>query len=80
MALMLKRIYYNYDGEKMKKTNVKSILGAAIVLSALSNAQAEMPKKIKKTKTVSGVVFKIQDKTNSQSSVSDGSRSENASK
>lgn len=64
----------------MKKSNLKSILGAAIVLSALSNAQAEMPKKVKKTKMTSGVVFKVQDKTNDQSSVSDGGRSENASK
>lgn len=64
----------------MKKSNLKSILGTAIVLSALSNAQAQMPKKIKKTKMTSGVVFKVQDKTNDQSSVLDGGRSENASK
>ncbi|MBC7712134.1 MAG: hypothetical protein H7177_02280 [Rhizobacter sp.] len=64
----------------MKKPNLKSILGAAIVLSALTNAQAEIPKKIKKSKTTSGVVFKVQDRTNDQSSVSDGSKTEKASK
>lgn len=64
----------------MRKPNLKSFLGAAIVLSALSNAQAEIPKKVKKPKSTSSVVFKVQDKTNDQSSVSDGSRSENASK
>lgn len=64
----------------MKKPNLKSILGAAIVLSALTNAQAEIPKKVKKSKTTSGVVFKVQDRTNDQSSVSDGSKTEKASK
>ena len=64
----------------MKKPNLKSILGAAIVLSALTNAQAEIPKKIKKSKTTSGIVFKVQDRTNDQSSVSDGSKTEKASK
>lgn len=64
----------------MKKPNLKSILGTAIVLSALTNAQAEMPKKVKKSKTASGVVFKVQDRTNDQSSVSDGSKTEKASK
>lgn len=64
----------------MKKTNLKSILGAAIVLSALTNAQAEIPKKTKKSKAISGVVFKVQDRTNDQSSVSDGSKTEKASK
>jgi hypothetical protein len=64
----------------MKKPNLKSILGAAIVLSALTNAHAEIPKKIKKSKTTSGVVFKVQDRTNDQSSVSDGSKTEKASK
>lgn len=64
----------------MKKPNLKSILGAAIVLSALTNAQAEVPKKIKKSKTTSGVVFKVQDRTNDQTSVSDGSKTEKASK
>lgn len=66
----------------MKKSNLKSILGAAIVLSALTNAnaQAEIPKKVKKSKSTSGVVFKVQDRTNDQSSVSDGSKTEKASK
>lgn len=64
----------------MKKPNLKSILGAAIVLSALTNVQAEIPKKVKKSKTTSGVVFKVQDRTNDQSSVSDGSKTEKASK
>ena len=64
----------------MKKPNLKSFLGTAIVLSALTNAQAEMPKKVKKSKTTSGVVFKVQDRTNDQSSVSDGSKTEKASK
>ncbi len=64
----------------MKKPNLKSILGAAIVLSALTNAQAEISKKVKKSKTTSGVVFKVQDRTNDQSSVSDGSKTEKASK
>lgn len=64
----------------MKKPNLKSILGAAIVLSALTNVQAEIPKKVKKSKTTSGVVFKVQDRTNDQTSVSDGSKTEKASK
>ncbi len=64
----------------MKNPNLKSILGTAIVLSALTNAQAEMPKKVKKSKTTSGVVFKVQDRTNDQSSVSDGSKTEKVSK
>ena len=64
----------------MKKPNLKSILGTAIVLSSLTNVQAEMPKKVKKSKTTSGVVFKVQDRTNDQSSVSDGSKTEKASK
>lgn len=64
----------------MKKPNLKSILSAAIVLSALTNVQAEIPKKVKKSKTTSGVVFKVQDRTNDQSSVSDGSKTEKASK
>lgn len=42
----------------MKKLNLKSILGTAIVLSALANARAEIPKKVKKSKTTSAVVFK----------------------
>jgi hypothetical protein len=62
----------------MKKSNLKSILGAAIVLSAIANAQA-MPKKAKKPKIISNAVFKIQDKTNDQSSVSDGSKTERVS-
>lgn len=64
----------------MKKINLKSILGTAIVLSALTNARAEIPKKIKKSKTSSSVVFKIQDRTNDQNSVSDGSKTEKTSK
>lgn len=64
----------------MKKPNLKSILGAAIVLSALTNAQAEIPKKVKKSKKSSGIVFKVQDRSNDQSSVSDGSKTEKASK
>lgn len=64
----------------MKKPNLKSILGAAIVLSALTNAQAGIPTKVKKSKTTSGVVFKVQDRTNDQTSVSDGSKTEKASK
>ena len=64
----------------MKKANLKSILGAAIVISALANVQAEIPKKVKKSKSTSGVVFKIQDRTNDQSSVSDGSKTEKSSK
>lgn len=64
----------------MKKANLKSIFGAALVISALTNVQAEMPKKVKKSKTISGVVFKVQDRTNDQSSVSDGSKTEKASK
>ncbi|NOT77590.1 MAG: hypothetical protein HOP07_01155 [Bacteriovoracaceae bacterium] len=64
----------------MKKLNLKSILGTAIVLSALANARAEIPKKVKKSKTTSAVVFKIQDRTNDQNSVSDGSKTEKTSK
>lgn len=66
----------------MKKSNLKSILGTAIVLSTLTNvnAKAEIPKKVKNSKSTSGIVFKIQDRTNDQSSVSDGSKTEKASK
>ena len=62
----------------MKKPNLKSLLGAAIVLSALANAQAEIPKKVKKSKMNLGIDAKIHDRTNDQSSISDGSRSERA--
>ncbi len=75
---MLKRIIRN------KENNVKkpklTILGAAIVLSAIANGQAEVPKKVKKSKSNHGIIYKIQDRTTDQSSVSDGSRSERASK
>ena len=64
----------------MKKLNLKSILGTAIVLSALTNARAEIPKKVKKSITSYSVVFKIQDRTNDQNSVSDGSKTEKTSK
>ena len=67
-------------GIHMKKLNLKSIMGAAIVLTSLTNAQAEIPKKVKKSKIIQGVVFKIQDRTNDQSSVSDGSKTEKVSK
>lgn len=68
------------NGEKMKKTKLKSILGAALILTAITNTQAETTKKIKKSKTVSVITFKVEDRTNDHGTLSDGSKTERASK
>lgn len=62
----------------MKKKNINTILGTVIVLSALGNHPAKTSQIIKKQNI--SKIFKIQDKTDDQSSVSDGSKTEKTEK
>lgn len=64
----------------MKKSKLKTILGITIVISTLSNINAEVPSKIKKSRKATNINYKIKDKTEDQSSISDGSKTERSSK
>lgn len=64
----------------MKKTNLKTMLGTAIVLGSLSNLQSIAPEKINKTKVSASAIFKVKDRTNDESAVSDGSKTEKTAK
>lgn len=61
----------------MKKSQVKTILGASLVAIAITNSQAST-KKVKKIR-YENLVHKIKDQSNNQESVNDGSKTERAS-
>ena len=64
----------------MKKTNLKLIIGTTLILSALTNTTVKATTKIKKSRITPNINFKIKDKSEDQSSISDGSKTERSSK
>lgn len=64
----------------MKKTNLTSMLGTAIVIGSLTSLNLISNEKISKSKESSTTVFKIKDRTNDESAVSDGSKTEKTAK
>ncbi len=62
----------------MKKTKLKTIVGASIVAVSISSAQTT---DMKKSKTIrfDNIIYKIKDQTDNQDSISDGSKTERVS-